>query len=49
VVRRDDLDHTAALVTALAEGLDRETVAALTSSAAPREDIPVHMTVGQLS
>jgi endoglucanase len=34
VVRRDDFDHTAALVTALVQGLDRETVAALTSSAA---------------
>ncbi|MGB5925213.1 MAG: M42 family metallopeptidase [Dehalococcoidia bacterium] len=34
VLRRDDFDHTAALVTALVQGLDKETVAALTSSAA---------------
>jgi putative aminopeptidase FrvX len=32
VVRRDDFDRTAALVTALVQGLDKETVAALTSS-----------------
>jgi len=34
VLRRDDFDHTAALVTALVQGLDKEAVAALTSSAA---------------
>ena len=34
VIRRDDFDHTAELVTALVQGLDKETVAALTSSAA---------------
>jgi endoglucanase len=34
VVRRDDFDHTVALVTALVQGLDKKTVAALTSSAA---------------
>jgi len=33
VLRRDDFDHTAALVTALVQGLDKEAVAALTSSA----------------
>lgn len=32
VLRRDDFDHTAALVTALVQGLDKETVAGLTSS-----------------
>ena len=31
VLRRDDFDHAAALVTALVQGLDKETVAALTS------------------
>jgi len=34
ILRRDDFDHTAALVTALVQGLDKETVAALTSPAA---------------
>jgi endoglucanase len=34
IIRRDDFDHTAVLVTALVQGLDKETVAALTSSAA---------------
>jgi putative aminopeptidase FrvX len=34
VLRRDDFDHTAALVTALVQSLDKEAVAALTSSAA---------------
>jgi putative aminopeptidase FrvX len=34
VIRRDDFDHAAALVTALVQGLDKETVAALTSSTA---------------
>ncbi len=34
ILRRDDFDHTAALVTALVQGLDRKTVAALTSFAA---------------
>jgi putative aminopeptidase FrvX len=33
VLRRDDFDHAAALVTALVKGLDKEVVAALTSSA----------------
>jgi len=33
VLRRDDFDHTAALVTALVQGLDKEAVAGLTSSA----------------
>jgi len=33
ILRRDDFDHAAALVTALVQGLDKETVAALTSSA----------------
>ena len=33
VLRRDDFDHAADLVTALVEGLDKETVAALTSAA----------------
>lgn len=33
ILRRDDFDHAAALVTALVQGLDRETVTALTSSA----------------
>jgi putative aminopeptidase FrvX len=33
VLRRDDFDHTAVLVTALVQGLDKEAVAALTSSA----------------
>ncbi len=32
ILRRDDFDHTAALVTALVQGLDKETVATLTSS-----------------
>jgi putative aminopeptidase FrvX len=32
ILRRDDFDHTAALVTALVQGLDKETVTALTSS-----------------
>jgi len=34
VIRRDDFDHTAVLVTALVQALDKETVAALTSSTA---------------
>jgi putative aminopeptidase FrvX len=34
IVRRDDFDHAAALVTALVQGLDKKTVATLTSSAA---------------
>jgi putative aminopeptidase FrvX len=34
VIRRDDFDHAAELVTALVQGLDKETVAALTSSTA---------------
>jgi putative aminopeptidase FrvX len=34
VIRRDDFDHAAALATALVQGLDKETVAALTSSTA---------------
>ncbi len=34
LLRRDDFDHAAELVTALVQGLDKETVAALTSSAA---------------
>jgi putative aminopeptidase FrvX len=34
IVRRDDFDHAVALVTALVQGLDKETVATLTSSAA---------------
>jgi len=34
VVRRDDFNHAAALVTALVQDLDKETVAALTSFAA---------------
>jgi putative aminopeptidase FrvX len=34
ILRRDDFDHTAALVTALVQSLDKKTVAALTSSAA---------------
>jgi len=34
VLRRDDFDNTAVLVTALVQGLDKEAVAALTSSAA---------------
>jgi len=34
ILRRDDFDHAAALVTALVQGLDKETVAALTSHAA---------------
>jgi putative aminopeptidase FrvX len=34
VLRRDDFDHTAALVTALVQGLDKKTVAGLTSFAA---------------
>ena len=34
ILRRDDFDHTAALVTALVQSLDKETVTALTSSAA---------------
>jgi putative aminopeptidase FrvX len=34
VIRRDDFDHAAALVTTLVQGLDKETVASLTSSAA---------------
>ena len=34
VLRRDDFDHTVTLVTALVQGLDKETVNALTSSAA---------------
>jgi endoglucanase len=34
VLRRDDFDHAAVLVTALVQSLDKETVAALTSSAA---------------
>ena len=33
VLRRDDFDHTAALVTALVQALDKKAVAALTSSA----------------
>jgi endoglucanase len=33
VLRRDDFDHAADLVTALVQGLDKETVAALTSAA----------------
>lgn len=33
ILRRDDFDHAADLVAALVQGLDRETVAALTSSA----------------
>jgi endoglucanase len=33
ILRRDDFDHTAALVTALVQGLDKEAVDALTSSA----------------
>jgi putative aminopeptidase FrvX len=33
VLRRDDFDHAAALVTALVQGLDKEIVAGLTSSA----------------
>ncbi len=33
ILRRDDFDNAAALVTALVQGLDKETVAALTSSA----------------
>jgi len=33
VLRRDDFDHTVALVTALVQGLDKEAVATLTSSA----------------
>jgi endoglucanase len=32
VIRRDDFDHAAALVTALVQGLDKDTVASLTSS-----------------
>jgi putative aminopeptidase FrvX len=34
VIRRDDFDHAATLVTALVQGLDKKIVAALTSSAA---------------
>jgi putative aminopeptidase FrvX len=34
ILRRDDFDHTSALVTALVQALDKETVAALTSSTA---------------
>ena len=34
ILRRDDFDHAAALVTALVQGLDKETVATLTSDAA---------------